>query len=141
MEVYIGAEFGPNAVKLIDASKKNIDLCVYDWRFYPDRPMHPVSMFNQALIRAVRRGVSVRALINASTYVDHLKSVGIQARNPKTQRVMHSKFIIFDSEHLLLGSHNFTSNAFTTNFETSVFIPYCPVAPRFHQFFTNLYGI
>lgn len=141
MEVYIGAEFGKNVVKLIDSATKNIDLVVYDWRFYPDRPMHPVSLFNQALIRAVRRGVKVRALLNAGTYIDQLRSVGIQARTPKTSRVLHSKFILFDSEHLLLGSHNFTSNAFTTNFETSVFIPYCPVAPRFQQFFTNLYGL
>lgn len=137
----IGRDFPNYVIPLIDAAKSSIDLCVYDWRFYPDRPGHPVSQFNQALIRAVRRGVKVRALLNSPLIVPILAQNGIKATTPKDKRVLHSKFILIDSSGLIIGSHNFTSNAFTSNLECSVYHAECEAAPRFAQFFNTLYTI
>ena len=136
----IGKDFPNFLIREINDAKKSIDLCVYDWRFYPERPEHPVSMFNQALVRAVRRGVRVRALINSREFVRILNDMGINAKNPKDKRVLHSKFILIDENTLSIGSHNFTSNAFTSNYETSVLIDECSCAERFALFFETLYN-
>lgn len=136
----IGKEYPTLLIPLLDSAKKSIDLCVYDWRFYPERPEHPVSQFNQALIRASRRGVQVRALLNSPLIIPILTANGIKAKTPKDKRVLHSKFILIDSIGLAIGSHNFTSNAFTSNLETSVFEENCIAAPRFAEFFNTLYN-
>lgn len=140
MKPLIGKEYGTHLVKCIDDAKRNIDLVVYDWRVYPDRPYHPVSLFNQALIRAVRRGVRVRALVNSIVFVKYLNELGIEARTLKNARVLHSKLIMIDNKDLAIGSHNFTSNAFSVNLETSIYIEDCPVIERYRQFFENLYN-
>ena len=137
----IGKDYSVIVVPLIDAAKKSIDLCVYDWRFYPNRPEHPVSLFNQALIRAARRGVRVRALLNSALILPILREQGILAATPRDHRVLHTKFILIDDSDLVIGSHNFTSNAFTSNLECSVYAPGCPAVPRFAEFFNNLYGM
>ena len=137
----VGNEYAKKVIPLLDSAKKNIDIVVYDWRFYPDRLGHPVTQFNLALIRAVRRGVIVRAVLNNGLIVRELVELGIKARIFSMAKTVHAKLILVDNETLVIGSHNFTSNAFTSNIEVSVMIDLSVDDYRFTQLFSNLYGL
>lgn len=137
----IGADFPKVIIPLLDSAKKNIDIVVYDWRWYANQPGHKVQQFNMALVRAVQRGVKVRAVLNTAALLPVLKSVGISARVLKDKRTVHTKMIIIDNETLVMGSHNFTRNAFGSNIETSLAISVPPSERRFSDFFERLYFI
>lgn len=137
----IGAEYPKKVIPLIDAAKKNIDIVVYDWRWYPDQIAHPVQQLNAAIVRASQRGVFVRAVVNADLNLQTLNSAGIKARRLKDKRTLHTKMILIDNKILVLGSHNFTRNAFGANIETSVAIELPEEETRFAEFFANLYGL
>lgn len=141
MDVIVGAEYPKKVIPLIDSAKSSIDIMVYDWRWYPDQIAHPVQQFNAAIVRASQRGVHVRAVINAVLNLDTLKSVGIKARMLKDKRVLHTKMIIVDGKTLVIGSHNFTRNAFGSNIETSIVVDIPEDVTRLHEFFNNLYGL
>ena len=141
MIVIVGSDYPKKVVKLIDDAKKNIDIVVYDWRWYPDQPAHAVQQFNIALVRAVQRGVKIRAIINTPLIIKTLNKVGIKARQLRDKRVVHTKMIILDDTTLVIGSHNFTRNAFGSNIETSVAVEIPKDVTRFRELFENLYSI
>ena len=137
----IGADYPKVLIPLLDGSRKNIDIVVYDWRWYSDQLMHPVQQFNMALVRAVHRGVVVRALLNKPDILPTLQKVGIRAKQIRDRRTLHSKLVLIDGNTLVIGSHNFTRNAFAGNIETSIALSVPLENSRFADFFNNLYNI
>lgn len=136
----LGKEYPEKVIPLIDEAKMNIDIIVYDWRWYSGNPSFNVQQFNLALVRAVRRGVLVRAVINTPQLLDILSSVGIKARCTRNKRTLHSKFLMIDNKTLVIGSHNFTKNAFNHNIETSVIVDVPSELTRLADLFNNLYN-
>lgn len=141
MDVVVGSDFPKKIIPLFDNAKKNIDIVVYDWRWYPDQPAHAVQQFNSALVRAHQRGVVVRAVINSPELLPLLTKSGIRARCTRDKRTLHAKLIIVDGEKLVIGSHNFTRNAFGANVEVSIITDIPPEQVRLAQLFENLYNI
>lgn len=141
MDVIVGADFPKKVIPLFDNAKKNIDIVVYDWRWYPDLPGHAVQQFNSALVRAKSRGVIIRAVINSPDLVPLLTKVGFGARCLKDKRTLHAKMIMIDGEILVIGSHNFTRNAFGSNVEVSIITEILPENTRLAELFENLYNI
>jgi len=137
----IGADYPKIVIPLINNAKKNIDMVFYDWRWYENQPSHVVQQFNSALVRAVRRGVIIRAVLNLPELIPLLNSVGIKARVMREKRTLHSKMILIDEATLVIGSHNITRNAFSSNIESSVIVQIPQDQERFSQFFNNLYTI
>lgn len=136
----IGSDYPREMIKFINAARKNIDIIVYDWRWYEDQIAHPVQQFNMAVVRAVQRGVIVRAVINASTILETLKSCGIRAKRLGDKRTLHTKLVMIDGKLLIIGSHNFTRNAFVSNIESSIALELPEGITRFAEFFDNLYN-
>jgi len=141
MKVLIGSDYPRELIQMFDGAKKNIDIVVYDWRWYADQLGHPVQQFNMALARAVSRGVVVRAVVNAHLLVPILTKVGVKVRQLKDRRTLHTKLVIIDSTTLVIGSHNFTRNAFASNIETSIVLENPENLKRLIDFFNNLYGL
>ena len=141
MEILIGSDYPKKMIPLLDGAKKNIEIVVYDWRWYADQVGHPVQQFNMAIARAVNRGVIVRAVVNAHILLPVLTKVGVKVRQLKDRRTLHTKLVIVDSRTLVIGSHNFTRNAFTSNIETSIITEIPEGDERLASFFNNLYGL
>lgn len=141
MTPIIGSEYVEQIITLINAVKRNIDIILYDWRWYEDQVGHPCQRVNIALANAVRRGVVVRAVVNNDISLKSLKAAGIQARQLKDKRTLHCKLVILDQKTLVIGSHNFTRNAFSHNVEASVAIEIPEGITRWREFFANLYGL
>lgn len=141
MQVIIGSDYPKIVIPLIESAKRNVDIVIYDWRWYQDQIGHPVQQFNDSIVRASKRGVLVRAVINSASNLELLKSVGIKARILKDRRTLHTKLIIIDDTTLIIGSHNFTRNAFGANIETSIVTNIEPENTRLRDFFNNIYGL
>jgi len=140
MQPIIGKEFPEKVIPLIDEAKNSIDIVVFDWRWYPNDPGSSAQLFNQALVRAARRGVKIRAIANNDEIINILKSVGIEAKKLISKKLLHCKLMIIDDETIITGSHNYTQNAFQMNLELSVILKVGDEVKRFLDFFNNLYG-
>lgn len=84
-----------------------------------------------------KRGVRVEIIFDKESNMDNKSSVigylakynnisvcllsGIKARSGKYYGIMHQKMAIIDDEILVLGSANWSKNAFENNFETLLF--------------------
>lgn len=141
MQFLSGAEYQTEVAKLVDGAKQTIDIVSYDWRWYPNQATHPVQRFNQAIVRAVGRGVTVRAVLNSALILPYLKKVGVQGHILRDRRTVHTKMILFDNKTLVIGSHNLTKNAFVSNIETSVIVEVPEGYTRVSEFFGNLMSI
>ena len=137
----IGAEFPKKVAELFDDAKKNIDILTYDCRWHLNQPGHAVQQLNIALVRAVQRGVEVRAVLNRPDLVPTLLKVGVRARVLKDRRTLHAKLILIDGKMLVIGSHNLTRNAFGSNLEASLAVELPEGERRFQDFFNNLWGV
>ena len=139
IETIIGKQFPQKVIPLIDAAKRSIDIVVFDWRWYPQDPGASVQLFNQALVRAVRRGVKIRAIANNDEIINTLKSVGIEAKKLLSKKLVHVKLMILDNQKVVVGSHNYTQSAFQMNFELSVLLDKPLNISDFFSFFNNLF--
>lgn len=140
METIIGKEYPKKVIPLIEQAKHSIDIVVFDWRWYPQDPGASVQLFNQAIIRAVRRGVKVRAIANNDQIVDILKQNGCQAKKLLTTKLVHPKLMLIDEETAITGSHNYTQSAFQMNYEISMIIQGREEIQNLIQFFNNLFN-
>lgn len=140
MNTIIGEEFPKKVIPLIDSARTSIDIVVFDWRWYPQNPGSSVQLFNQAIVRAARRGVKVKAITNNDEIVKTLCSVGVGAKRLVTKNLVHAKLMVIDNEIVIIGSHNYTESAFQMNYELSIVVEGREKIQRIIQFFNNIYG-
>lgn len=112
---------------------------MFEWRWYEHDFSCDASRINQAILRAARRGVKVRALVNGGSAVGVLKEQGIDARTIDKSKLLHSKCVIVDGARVLMGSHNLTENAMTSNIETSLQLDSEELAQQLQQYFNSLW--
>lgn len=137
----ISKDFPKIVIPLLDKAKHSIDIIVFDWRFYKNDPASSVSLFNLAIARACRRGVSVNCLVQNDGVVDNLKALGCNAKKLNSKRILHTKLLIIDKVYVIIGSHNYTQHAFTSNEEASIFVELSNENNGFVEYFNNLFLI
>jgi len=135
----IGAEYPEKVIPLIDDARQSIAMCMFDWRWYKSDFSNPVSLFNSALLRAHRRGIKVRILTNYAEVIDFVRELGLNAKKWPEKSLLHSKFLIIDNKLCIIGSHNITYNAFTSNMETSMVLDSEDDVKRFSNYFDTLW--
>lgn len=135
----IGKEFPKKVIPLIQQAKKSIDIIVYDWRWYPDKIGSEIQKFNNAIIVANRKGVRTRVITNMRQTIDVLKKNKVEAKSLLSYRKVHVKNILIDDKIAIIGSHNYTMNAFTLNYEVSLITYNEAVVKRLRTFFDNLW--
>ena len=139
MKTIIGKKYPLLVIPLIEQAKKSIKIVVYDWRWYENDPGNPCQLFNASIVRACRRNVKVQACVNSQAIAVPLQKNSIETKIPVSKNLMHSKFLIIDDKILVMGSHNFSQMAFTTNLETSVIIEDALEINDFILLFQNLW--
>lgn len=137
-KIIIGREYSQVIINLVKNAKQSIKILVYDWRWYKNDIGSSIQQFNNEIIMANRRGVSIFALVNSDFISFPLKNAGINVRKLNTKRIMHIKMIIFDEKYLLIGSHNLTKNAFDLNHEMSILVDDKESIIRCVSFFESL---
>lgn len=137
----ISQDYVKIVIPLIESAVNSIEIIVFEWRFYRTGLKNNVSKFNEAIARAVARGVRVRCLVRSQSAVNELKKMGCVARRLFTKRLLHNKLLIIDKRRIVLGSHNFTQHAFSSNYETSIFVTLQYEDNTLVKYFNNLWGI
>ena len=140
-QTIIGKQFPTIISPLIEGAKKSIRIVVFDWRWYSNDPGCLVQLFNQAIIRAARRGVKIEAICNNDFLIGVLKENGVAAKKITTNGIMHSKLMIIDDNTVVIGSHNYTQAAFTINRELSVALSDVENVADFNLFFEQLWQL
>jgi phosphatidylserine/phosphatidylglycerophosphate/cardiolipin synthase-like enzyme len=135
----VGNEFPKEVTEMINLADHSIKIVIFDWRWYPTDPSSSLQVFNRAITNAHKRGVEVKAISNIEEIVTILKPFGIKIKKLETKRLVHTKLMIIDDKHIIIGSHNYTQNAFTLNYEFSVMITNCPDIQRYLDYFNNLF--
>lgn len=129
-------EYLPYLLSQIDEAHSRIwaSIFIVDARLYAD-PIRAVRTIIDRLGYAKWRGVDVRIIVGVSQQVpdifvsNHtsafaLQKSGVDVRlfdSPNNQTT-HSKYVIFDDAVSIVGSHNWTHDAFYLNIESSVAI-------------------
>jgi phosphatidylserine/phosphatidylglycerophosphate/cardiolipin synthase-like enzyme len=116
-EILIGKEYTKELLASIDSAHKNIYIFMYDWRWYKNDFSCDMSLINQALVRATRRGVLVTAILNSPDIIETLRGLGINAIKLNQKKLMHAKAIVIDEWVTFVGSHNFSEMAMGLNVE------------------------
>lgn len=140
LETIIGKDYPVVVIPLIAAAKKNIEIIVFDWRWYPQDTGCATQLFNQALIQAGRRGVKIRAIANSPEIVKVLNENGIETKKLESKHLVHSKLMLIDDRLIIIGSHNFTQAAFTLNYETSILVEDIITAMTYKKYFNTLFN-
>ena len=122
MQTIIGKEFPTKVIPLIDGAKHEIKVMVFDWRWYTHDAGCSVQLFNQAIVRAKKRGVKIKAIANVYEVLEVLRNQGCLVKKLHSLKLMHVKMLIVDNDTIVIGSHNYTQKAFTVNFEISVIL-------------------
>lgn len=137
----ISKDFPLVVIPLLDSAVSCIDIVVYDWRFYRSDVSNSVNNFNAAISRAVARGVRVRCLVQNFETKEKLNRMGCNARLILSKRILHTKLLIVDQTRVVLGSHNYTLSAFTSNYEASIFVVLADKQNTLVKYFNNLWEL
>ena len=146
----INSDYIPYIISLIDSAQSTIDILMFSAKYYRGKRGNSVNAFWHSLRRAASRGVSIRVLLNANFYMGGNKQDNIfivqsfrgpnfhTALSGKSTR-LHSKLVIVDDQHVVLGSHNTSQRAFRANFETSIAVKSQPLAASFKMHYDRLW--
>jgi len=136
----IGKEFGPKVTPLIKQAKHSINIIVYTWHWYPNQIGSEIQKFNNAIIDAAKKGKQVRVITNFPYINPILSQLGIKVKKTNSKKTIHTKLIIIDNKIVIIGSHNYTMNAFTINYEVSIIIQNQDFSERLNEYFNNLWS-
>lgn len=138
-ELVIDTAYIDRAIALINKAEREILICAYAWRLYENEPERGIQRVFTAIIKARKRGVDVRCIIDKYTSVKPLTEYGIQTRFIGQRNTMHTKAICVDKYALMLGSHNLTARATELNRECSIVSYELETILQFQEYFNTIW--
>jgi len=138
-ELVLDSAYTDVAIKVIKAARSEIRLCAYAWRWYEMEPEIGIQKLNVELLRACKRGVSVRCLVDTEAMKRIFLQLGFTARAVHPTRMLHTKAICADTNALLIGSHNLTKRANTDNYEASILSREFELNAQFITYFDKMW--
>lgn len=118
-------------VSIIDATQSTLDIAAFEW---------DNEVINEALLRAVDRGVTVRMVADNehtieddSSLMAEVEAAGVPIVYDNRGDLMHNKFMIVDSSTVITGSTNWTMNGVYRNYNNLLVLRNLPQAVQFYQ--------
>lgn len=130
-------------------AEKNVDVMLYQSRFYLNYPNSASNVLIADLAKASERGVKVRAVLELAAWnVENsesnrdvwtlLKDSGVELYFDPIDRTSHSKLLMVDDKYVVVGSSNWSYYSLDRNYEANVVISSKRVADRFKEFFEGV---
>jgi|CXWL01.1.fsa_nt_gi hypothetical protein len=137
--------------QLLPQATKRLYVALFLLRF-EDQKNYVTDQVVAELIAANKRGVDVRVIldrdqehqvyhsriVNQEAY-RHLKRNKVAIRFDTQDRLMHSKVIVLDSHHVVLGSHNWTAGSFYAYDDTSLYVESKALATHYSHWFVEFW--
>lgn len=137
-------------VQEIERAKTSIYISMYLFKMTKN-PKNPIAIIVNELIKARKRGVIVKVLLEKSGFNQTLNienqrvaqklrqnKISVCFDSPKTQT--HTKIIIIDSLISFVGSHNLSASALIWNNELSVLVKSKPIAKKILKSLKSIKG-
>lgn len=140
-EIIVGGQYVEKVLPLVKGAKREILICAYAWRWYENQPERAIQKFNYEIVKAMHRGVTVRAILEVRSTAQTLRDLGVIAKSVDTNQVMHIKAITVDDRHLVIGSHNLTKRGTAENYEASVILDDPSSALSFKDYFESIWSV
>lgn len=132
-QLVVNEQYAGTALAAIQSAQETIELSTFKIQESTRPGDRNLQALIEALQTAAQAGRKVKFLMNweksrrgvARTneqVAKSLASAGVDIRYLPDGRCCHSKMLIVDNCHLLLGSHNWSRASLSRNFETSIFI-------------------
>jgi len=127
-EALAGASYFQAVRTAISNAVLSIDIQMYFIIANPGDRYDPVSTLIDELIKAHKRGVKVRVVLEDSKFKENqyaytlLARNGIDVRFDTPRSLLHSKVVVVDRRICVVGSANWSRAAFGDNYEVSVLI-------------------
>lgn len=135
---------------ILGDANQSIDVCMF--HIAGSSETHPTRKLLDALIKARRRGVAVRVLMDRDRKTDpylstiinspakkYLEEGGVQVRFDTEPRLLHSKFVIVDRSTSIIGSHNWSAGSFADFDDLTLVISSTELTSTLLQRFTQLW--
>jgi phosphatidylserine/phosphatidylglycerophosphate/cardiolipin synthase-like enzyme len=149
-KLIVGRELVRELVELVRGAERELVVVMFEWAWYEGQRAGTVQDVNRAVCGAARRGVRVRVLLHGEAARRPLARIngksrgrlvrnGVEVRMGNTGRVLHAKMWLADGERWVVGSHNMSTRATTSNAEVSVVGEGGDVARGLAAFFEELW--
>jgi competence ComEA-like helix-hairpin-helix protein len=143
------SQYGPFIENLLNECKASIRMIMFFFRF-EDEKNYPTDPLIKKIIQAKSGGADVKIILNIDddsgpydsekingNAFKYLSDHGINVNFDDPEKVTHSKIIIMDSRHVIVGSHNWTAGSFYQYDDTSVYIDSEEIAKNYELDFEN----
>ncbi len=138
--------------RLIAESKEKIRIIMFFMRFEDERKYPTDPLFNE-LKAAKERGVDIKVIldkdaegqifgsrvINAEAY-NFFKNNGMEVTYDFDEELTHTKLVLIDDRHLVIGSHNWTAGSFFAYDDKSVYIESPGLTDETSKYFDRLWA-
>lgn len=138
-EIILDNNYAKKAKSFIESAVSEIRICAYAWRWYDSEPELEIQQFNLELLKACRRNLQVRILVDTEAMSKKFNDLGFQTRAVQNTRMLHTKAIVIDRKTLIIGSHNLTKRANSDNYELSVAIQEFEPVEQFINYFDRIW--
>jgi cardiolipin synthase len=126
--------YGPFVLDLLEAAKASLRIVMFFMRF-EDKARYPTDDVIAAVVAARKREVDVKVIldrdaegsvigamdINQEVY-DHFTKHGVPVRWDSVERTTHTKLVVVDKKHTVVGSHNWTAGSFFAYDDQSLYV-------------------
>lgn len=137
--IVLDEKYADIVLEHVAAAKSEVRICAYNWKWYETQPELAIQKLNIALYRLRERGVRVRVLLDTQKARDYFRAHGFDCRSVESTRMLHTKALSFDTETIVIGSHNLTKRAHADNFELSIVCHEFDVVQGFNEYFDRLW--
>ncbi|HOK22739.1 MAG: phospholipase D-like domain-containing protein [Candidatus Hydrothermia bacterium] len=147
------ASYYESVKTLIEQSKKEIIICMFQFSYYPDYPASYSNDLAHILRKKAEGGVRIKILMEGgenylgSNFSESLRRISkqlshrnIEIKFDNRDKTTHAKFVIIDSKFVLVGSTNWTHYGLSENNESNVLIESKKVSKEFKSYFNTLWS-
>jgi len=137
--------------KLLKTAKNKIRLVMFFFTFH-DKKSHPSDKVMEELVKAKERGVDVKVILDhqdeddpkASSVInkgafDYLRKNHVPVTFDTEEIATHSKLLLVDDGHVVIGSHNWTAGSFFNYRDTSVYVNSARLSDIYDSHFESLW--
>ena len=152
-----GRKYYPAVKKAIEQARKSIYMVMFQVSLNPYHKNSKVYKMVDELLKAHKRGVDVRVILDQNIdFVNRrdkgrwaaegknawcfkmLKEAGIDVYYDNLTTYTHAKTIVIDKEIVIIGSANWSENAFSKNVETNALIKSEELANELYEYFKKI---
>jgi PLD-like domain/Helix-hairpin-helix motif len=133
VQLLLDRTYYQDILSLLESANSKIDICMFFMAFGGED--HPTRPLLEALVRKASVGCRIRVLLDRDDVGDpygsrivnshaarYLSENGVTVHHDKATSLLHSKFILLDTDRLVIGSHNWTAGSYMSYKDVSFVI-------------------